>query len=474
MNMTSDTVAMAQALFLFVGAVVTLLAGSFLTRHRQWVARLIAITALLGSAAAAVVTLAGSPRRVFADTFALDTTSSVAALIIAGATLLVITLGIDEMRGHDRESEAYSLLLLAALGAQVMAGATDLLVLVVGFFLASIPLYAIIGLNRTPESAEATLKTYLLGALSGVGLLLGVTVLYGAGGATGYGELAGALTGTSPVIVAVGAVAVLGGLLFKAGAVPVHFWVPDAAQGASPWAAAYATTVPKIGGMIAIYRLFDEISPDIAWPLLVAVLAAVGMTLGNLAAFLQEDPRRLVGWSTVSQVGYLLLPVAVAGRSDLASAALLLYLAGYAVTNITVFAVIAALPEHHSLSDYRGLVSRHPLLAAALAVSLLSLVGTPPTAVFLGKLTTFSAAWDGGFAWLTVVAGVNTVASLFYYLRWLAPAFTPDGPTEGKNTRGRDAVVTPRRSGYFTALAGALAVLALGTGGGMLWVLLLR
>ncbi|WP_010540318.1 NADH-quinone oxidoreductase subunit N [Dietzia alimentaria] len=468
MNMASDSLAMAMALALFAGAVLTLLTGSFLARHRQLVARLIAITALLGSAAAAVAALAGSPRRVFSDTFAVDTPTSVAALIIAGATLLVITLGIDELRGHERESEAYSLLLLAALGALVMAGATDLLVLTVGFFLASIPLYAIIGLSRTSKSAEATLKTYLLGALFGVGLLLGVTVLYGAGGATEYDELARALPAVSPVIIAFGVVAVLGGLLFKAGAVPAHYWVPDAAQGASTWAAAYATTVPKVGGMIAIYRFLEEVSPGIEWSMLVAVLAAVGMTLGNLAAFLQDDPRRLLGWSTISQVGYLLLPVAVAGLSDLAAPSLLLYLAGYAVTNITAFAVIAAVPQLRVLSDYRGLVSRNPLLAVALAVSLLSLVGTPPTAVFLGKLTTFSAAWDGGFAWLTVVAAVNTVASLFYYLRWLAPAFTPDRAAGGSGTSA-----TVRRSGYLTALVGAGGILALGIGGGLLWELLL-
>ena len=468
MTMATDSLAMAPALALFAGAVLTLLTGSFLARHRQWVARLIAITALLASAAAAAAALAESPRRVFSDTFAVDTTTSVAALIIAGATLLVIILGIDELRGHERESEAYSLLLLAALGALVMAGATDLLVLTVGFFLASIPLYAIIGLSRTPESAEATLKTYLLGALFGVGLLLGVTVLFGAGGATGYGELAGALPAVSPVIIAFGVVAVLGGLLFKAGAVPAHFWVPDAAQGASTWAAAYVTTVPKIGGMIAIYRFLDEVSPGIDWPLLVAVLAAAGMTLGNLAAFFQNDPRRLLGWSTISQVGYLLLPVAVAGRSDLALPSLLLYLAGYAITNVTAFAVIAAVPERRALSDYRGLVSQSPLLAAALAISLLSLVGTPPTAVFLGKLTTFSAAWDGGFAWLTVVAAVNTVASLFYYLRWLAPTFTP-----GRAADGAGATATVLRSGYLTALVGAVTILVLGIGGGMLWALLL-
>nr|WP_157225999.1 NADH-quinone oxidoreductase subunit N [Rhodococcus sp. AW25M09] len=458
--MSTDSLAMAPQISLFAGAVITLLVGSFLPRARQWVSRALAVAALIACSSAAIAALVGAPRRVFEGTFAADDTTSIAALIICSATLLVIALGVDELRGSDRESEAYVLLLLASLGALLMAGTTDLLVLIVAFLLASIPLYALIGLARTPDAAEATLKTYLLGALFGIGLMLGVTIVYGAGGATTYAELAQVLPDISPVIVGVGVVAVLGALLFKAGAVPAHFWVPDAAQGASTWAAAFATTVPKVGGLVAMYRLFDEVDPGIEWPLLIAVVAAVTMTLGNLAALNQSDPRRLLGWSTVSQAGYLLLPVAVAGGSDLASSSLLLYLAAYAVTNVTAFAVIAALPELTTLSDYRGLARRHPWLAGALAISLLSLVGTPPTAVFIGKLTTFTAAWDGGFGWLVAIAAVNTVASLFYYLRWLAPVFA----TGQINREFTD----PRPAGMRAAIVGAVVILVLGIGSGAL------
>lgn len=460
MDMGADSLAMAPQISLFAGAVITLFVGSFLPRARQWVSRLLAVAALIACSSAAIVALVGAPRRVFEGTFAADDTTSIVALIICGATLLVIALGVDELRGSDRESEAYVLMLLASAGALLMAGTTDLLVLIVAFLLASIPLYALIGLARTPAAAEATLKTYLLGALFGIGLMLGVTVLYGAGGATAYAELAQVLPDISPVLIGVGVVAVLGALLFKAGAVPAHFWVPDAAEGASTWAAAFATTVPKVGGLVAMYRLLDELNPGIEWPLLIAVVAAVTMTLGNLAAFNQTDPRRLLGWSTVSQAGYLLLPVAVAGGSDLASSSLLLYLAAYAVTNVTAFAVIAALPRLTTLSDYRGLARRHPWLAGALAISLLSLVGTPPTAVFIGKLTTFTAAWDGGFAWLVAVAAVNTVASLFYYLRWVAPVFA----TGQINREFTD----PRPAGMRTALVGAVVILVLGIGSGAL------
>lgn len=249
--------------------------------------------------------------------------------------------------------------------------------------------------------------------------------------------------------------------MFKAGGVPAHFWVPDAAQGAGTAAAAFLTTVPKIGALVALYRLAEVLPGSVDWPLLVAVLAAATMTLGNLAAFAQTDVRRLLGWSTVSQVGYLLLPVAVTGRASNALPALLVYLGGYAVTNLTAFAVVAAVPHRRRLEEYRGLSREHPWLAGALLVALLSLVGTPPTAVFVGKLSVFTAAWDGGAPWLVVVAAVNTVASLFYYLRWIAPTFrAADTATVPAPSRP----VRPWASG--AAITGAICTMAVGLGAG--------
>ncbi len=166
------------------------------------------------------------------------------------------------------------------------------------------------------------------------------------------------------------------------------------------------------------------------------MLAVASMTLGNLAAFAQDDPRRLLGWSTVSQVGYLLVPVAVAGRSDLALPSMLLYLGGYAVTNLAAFAVTAALPGVRDLSGYAGLIRARPGLAVALVVALLGLVGTPPTVVFVGKLTTATAGWDGGMPWLTVAVLANSLASLFYYLRWIAPTLRRDTPAPGLSVTG--------------------------------------
>ncbi|MFD2399864.1 NADH-quinone oxidoreductase subunit N [Prauserella oleivorans] len=232
---------------------------------------------------------------------------------------------------------------------------------------------------------------------------------------------------------AVGVIAVLAGLLFKAGAVPAQFWVPDVTQGARPPVGAIVTTIPKIGAAVALYRLVAAPlgSATLDWPLLIAVLAAATMTLGNLAAFFQTDVRRLLAYSTISQIGYLLMAVAAAGRSTLALPSLLLYLAAYAVTNLGAFAVVCALPRARTLTDYSGLRRDRPWLALGLVVCLLGLVGTPPTGVFAGKLTVFTAAFDAGLGWLVVLAAVNTVASVFYYLRWIAPAMrSGPGTTE--------------------------------------------
>ena len=201
---------------------------------------------------------------------------------------------------------------------------------------------------------------------------------------------------------------------------------------------------------------------DAAW---VLVLAAVSMTLGNLAAFFQTTVQRLLAYSTISQVGYLLVVVAVAGRAELAQPALLFYLAGYAVTNLGAFAVVAELPRARTLEDYRGMARRHPALVVALAVCLFGLIGTPPTAVFVGKLAVFTAAVDGGFAWLAVLAIVNTVASVFYYLRWVGPAF--------RRTDPEPAVVMPagRWSAVTAYTCAGLAVL-LGVLGGIVLPLL--
>ena len=423
--MHEDPSAILPELFLLAPAVGGLLAGAFLPRRRQWLVGLLAAVACVAGLAATGVALAQPARLVFGDSYAVDIGLGAGRIVVLAATLLVLCLSVETVCGHKRESEYYVLVLLAALGSVALAGASDLMLLFAAYLLASVPLYALASFAKDAPGTEAALKYYLLGAFLGVVMLTGVTILYGAGGGTSYRHLHETLATAPTGVVAVGLVALLAGLLFKAGGVPSHFWIPDVTEGATAPVAALVTTIPKIGGLIALYRLVDQTVAvsSVDWRPLIAVIAVLSMSLGNLAAFFQRSPRRLLAYSTISQVGYILLAVTVAGRSGIALKALLFYLAAYAITNLGAFAVVTELPHARTLADYAGLARRRPWLALTLVVCLLGLVGTPPTSVFFGKLSVFTAAIDGGYTWLAVVAVANTVASLFYYLRWIAPVF---------------------------------------------------
>jgi len=214
------------------------------------------------------------------------------------------------------------------------------------------------------------------------------------------------------------------GLAFKLGAVPAHAWVPDVADGAPAPVAAFLTVAPKVGALIAISRLMFTLPEEqVGWRLLVAVLAAATMTLGNLAALWQDDVRRLLGWSAVSQSGYGLMAVVALGRSELAIPSLLFFLVAYAVANLAAFGVVVELRGRADRATYAGLATAQPLLALVLVVSVLSLVGVPPLAGFTAKLALFGAAIDAGYTWLAILAVANTVVSLAYYLRVIAPSY---------------------------------------------------
>lgn len=428
-EMNENPLDILPEVLLAAAAVFGLLLGAWLPRRRQWLVGLLAAVAAGAGIVAAAVAAARPDLTAFGEAFTVDPVTSTSRIVVLGAVLLALALFTGPFHAHPRESETYVLLQLSALGALVMAGTQDLLLLAAGYLLASVPAYTLAGFRKDGPGTEAALKYYVIGALLGVLMLAGITVLYAAGRATGYPLLGPSLPEAPEALVAAGTVGLLAGVLFKAGAVPAHFWVPDAIQGSTAPVAAFLTTIPKIGALAALLRLGEAVLADsgMPWAAVISVVAAASMTLGNLAAFFQDDVKRLLAYSTISQVGYLLLPVAVAGRSNLAQEALLYYVAAYAVTNLGAFAVVCALPRATRLADYRGLARRRPLLAASLVICLLGLVGTPPTAVFVGKLEAFSAAFDGGYAWLAVLAALNTVASLFYYLRWIVPAVSRGG-----------------------------------------------
>ncbi|ANH40433.1 NADH-quinone oxidoreductase subunit N [Nocardioides dokdonensis FR1436] len=462
MSMTSSVTALLPELVLLLGAVLCLLLGSWTPRLRQHRVRVVAGLVVLAFLGTAVLGLVRPSTTAFSATFTVDEATGLLRVVVGAALLVLLLLAGDEIAGHPRESEVYVLLLLGADGVLLVGGTTDLAVLVVGFLLASIPLYGLIGLSTTAAAPEAALKTYLIGALSGIVLMLGASVLFGLAGSTAYADLDAGI-GDAPVAAgAAGVVLLLVGLLFKAGAVPAHFWVPDAVQGSWVTTAAFLTTVPKLGAVLAIARLLEALPRESVWPTLVAVLAAVSMTVGNLAALTQDDVRRLLGWSTISQVGYLLAVVAAFPGSELARPTLLLFLAAYAVTNLGCFAVLAAAPDRTRIDHWRGTARRRPGLVAALGVALLGLVGTPPTAVFVAKVLTIAVTWDAGLAWLAVLVAANTVLSLAYYLRWLAACISAPREQAEADVADPPGRLTSARLAYGCAVGAVALGLAAG------------
>jgi len=460
--MGADVLAVLPELTLLVGAVVCLLLGSWTPRGRQHRVGVVAALASLAGAGFAVVGLMDGPTSAFSGTIAIDEATGVLRLVITLALLILLVLARGEIAHHPRESEVYVLLLLGADGVLLLGAATDLAVLVVAFLLASIPLYGLVGLSAGKAAPEAALKTYLVGALSGILMMLGASVLFGLIGSTAYSDLDGGLSSAPSAAAVAGVVLLLTGLLFKAGAVPAHFWVPDAVQGSWITSAAFLTTVPKLGAVLAVARLLDYLPSENHWVLLVAGLAAVSMTVGNLAALTQDDVRRLLAWSTISQVGYLLAVAASVTRTDQALPTLMLFVAGYAVTNLACFAVLAAEPDRLRIDQWRGLARRRPVLVASLGVGLLGLVGTPPTAVFVAKLLTITVTWEADLQWLAVLVALNTVLSLAYYLRWLAACLSsPDG-AEPRGNDDSSALTAPRTAAAPVAAVCAVAAVVLG------------
>lgn len=412
---------------LVVGGIVVLLYALFAPRPWQGGAALVAAVVALIATAATLPMLGGPEYLTFADTYARDGVAVWAKLIILAGALGVIGLSAPWFRRDPRQGEYYALLIFSALGAVLLAGATDLKEFVMAMMLSSATGFVLVAYHRLSSPAsEAAIKYYLIGSFTSASMLIGVAYLFGVAGSTTLPGLAQALPGGRLAQVA-GVALVLLAVAFKIGAVPAHTWVPDVAQGAPVPVAAFVTSIPKVGGLIFLARLMLALPPDaLDGRPLIALLAAATMTLGNLAALWQDDVRRLLGWSAVSQTGYGLMAIVALERSDLAVPSLLFFLLAYVIGNVAAFGVVVELRGRTKLSDYTGLARAHPWLAGALTLSFLSFIGVPPLAGFLAKLLLFGAAIAAGYTWLAILAIVNTLVSIFYYARVLGPAYFGD------------------------------------------------
>lgn len=410
-------------LILLGGGITILLYALFAPRRAQAGAAVLALATCAAATVASIAMFDAPQSLTFFDTYAVDGVALWAKVIILTATLAVIALSVPWFARDPRHGEYYTLLLFSSLGAALLAGATDLMEIVMAIVLSSATSYVLAAYHRRSKLAsEAAMKYFLIAALTSTAMLLGVALLFGLAGTTTLPGVRDASPGGSAALV-VAVALVVTGLAFKMGSFPAHAWMPDVAQGAPAPVAAFVTTVPKIGAVIAVARVAAVLPAEIGWRPLVALLAATTMTLGNLAALWQDDVRRLLGWSSVSQTGYALMAVAALGRSEMAIPSLVFFLLAYTVANVAAFGVVVELRGRSDRLSYAGLARAQPLLAMALVIAFLSLIGIPPLVGFGAKFVLFTAAIQANYAWLAVVAAINTVVSIFYYARVIAPAY---------------------------------------------------
>jgi NADH-quinone oxidoreductase subunit N len=344
--------------------------------------------------------------------------------------------------------EYHFLLLSSVAGAVALAGARDLLTLVVALETLSLPAFALVGLRRDGHGGEAALKFFLLSVASTAVMLFGVSLVYGSTGSVHLARIAADLGTLDPrleKVAATGAVLTLVGFAFKVAAVPFHFWVPDTYRGAPIPVAAYLSVVSKTAGFAGLLLVAGIAFKPYAhiWGPGLAVVAAVTMTAGNVAALRQTDAVRLLAWSSIAQSGYVLVPFGTAAGhgEDLADTlpAAVAYLAVYAVMNLGAFAVVTLVARERGglVSDHRGLFRAHPVAALGMAFFLLCLAGIPPgLAGLFAKVTVFQAVVGSGTGWLAVVMAVNVVIGLYYYLGWTAQLFAPSAPGLAAGTGG--------------------------------------
>ena len=364
--------------------------------------------------------------------FVLDGLALFAKRLFLLATLIGIlgSLSLPDPAFRRRAPEYYLLLLASLLGMLVLVSARELILLFVAFELMSIPLYVLSGfLKREAEAVEAALKFFLVGTVSSAILAYGLSFVYGATKTTALAGVARALPGGDPLLV-LGLLLVLGGFGFKIAAFPFHMWVPDTYEAATTPFVAWLSVAPKAAGFVALFRVYLEgVGERVAlWIPVVAGLAAITMTAGNLMALPQQNTKRLLAYSGIAHIGYMLVGFAAVSASG--TAMVLFYLVAYVFGNMGAFLVIESVAQAEGsvhMDALRGLAQRSPLLALAMLLSLLSLGGIPFVAGFWAKLYVFWAAAQAGLYWLVLVGAVLTVVALFYYLA-LAKRMYIDSP----------------------------------------------
>ena len=403
----------------------------------------------------------------FNGSYHVDALAVCLKFLMVAVTLMAVLVSVDYLHAPTLHSaEQYALMLFVCLGMMFMASAGDLVTIFIALETTSMPLYVLAAsLRYDKRSSEAGLKFFILGALASAFYLFGAAMLLGSLGTIYVHEFPARLAPLAGVQHAVflGLVCVLAGFAFKVAAAPFHMWAPDVYEGSPTPVTAFISTGPKVGGVAVLLRLlmvgFSISRPDMElkmdWVLVLSSLSLLSMIVGNLIAMHQTNLKRLMAYSGISHMGYVLMGLASGSLKGVAG--VVFYLFVYTLTNLVAWGVIISYGANvgsEETSDFAGMSRRSPGLAALLLLCLLSLAGLPPLGGFVGKFYLFAAAWESGLWWLAVMGLLSSVASLYYYVGVLRVVYFEPAPT--------DEAVT--FSGHFR-LAGALGVfftLALG------------
>ncbi len=418
-------------ILLCVFAILILILDPFLSRdkkiisgHLSWITIILAFSANLN--------LWDLQKTTFSQMFLVDNYAVFFKSIFLIGSLLVIFFSMNYLKREELlRGEYFSLILFSTLGMMLLASGFDLVVIFLGLEIMSLSLYVLAGFKRADlNSNEASLKYFLMGAFATGFLLYGIVMIYGSTGSTNLEQIIKSIAfgeADPNLLVWAGAGLLLVGFGFKIASVPFHMWVPDVYQGAPTPITAFISTGPKAAGFSALLRvfLFSFITIKLDWTSIVWIMAALTMTVGNVIAILQSDIKRMLAYSSIAHAGYVLVALVAGGESGISSA--LFYLLAYTFMNIGAFTVVIVLgrkgEENTNLDDYSGLGAKAPLLAILMSVFMFSLAGFPPTAGFMGKIYVFSAAVKSGFVGLVIIGVLNSLVSVYYYLRVIVIMF---------------------------------------------------
>ncbi|SEM58451.1 NADH dehydrogenase subunit N [Syntrophus gentianae] len=427
-------VSIAPELVLFLTGLAVLLLGAFFPGLPGGAVAGISLAGVFLGLVTSVA-LWGRSELAFSNMLALDNYGLFFNMIFLIGTGLTILASISYLAKYKENSENiengeyYAQLLFACVGMMFMAAGTDLMTLFLGLETLSIATYVLAGfIKKDLKGNEAAIKYMLLGAFSTGFLLYGIALIFGSTGSTNLAAIHQYLSGAAgapPPMLLFGMALLIAGFGFKIAAVPFHMWTPDVYEGAPTIVTAFMSVGVKAAAFAAFLRVFLSALPSLQaeWTPILSMLAIATMTLGNLAALAQENIKRMLAYSSIAHAGYLIVGMVAARNvaSDMGSSSILYYLLAYTFMNLGAFLVVLLYgrraEDNLNIRDYAGMGYRYPILGATMVIFMLSLAGIPPTAGFMGKFYLFSSAVKGGFLGLAIIGLLNSVVSVYYYLR---------------------------------------------------------